>query len=114
MRTMHALGALVITMVFAGCGAPSRFALRPPIARDSDDRLLARAPRVDDESDSANAVDATVLGPLSRGFAFRSSGEAHDVNSLDEVPDSTWFTNRTVRPEQLERGSCPTGARSCR
>ncbi len=107
MRRTHGVGVLVTMAVLGGCGAAPRFALRPPITRDSDDRPLARAPRPDDESDLANAVDTTVLGPLSRGFAFRSSGEAHDVNSLDEVPDSTWFTNRTVRPEQLERGPCP-------
>ena len=107
-RRSLTFGWLVAATTLGACGAPPpRFALRPPITRDSDDRPLPRAPRMDDESDAANAVDATVLGPLSRGFAFRSSGEAHDVNSLDEVPDSTWFTNRTVRPEQLERGSCP-------
>lgn len=91
----------------AGCGGASRFALRPPVLKDSDDRPFARALPNDEESDYANALDVIILRPLSHAFLFEQAGEAHNVNSLDEVPDSTWFTNRRVAPADLERGPCP-------
>lgn len=44
-------------------------------------------------------VDNLVFAPLSRAFSVEVSGEAVNVNSLDEVPDSAWFTNRPRRGE---------------
>src|SRR5258708_24566702 len=48
--------------------------------------------------------------PLERVFAVDRGGEAVNVNSLDEVPDSAWFTNRLgVHPmsiEELALGAC--------
>lgn len=90
----------------AGCAAPARFALRPPVLRDSDDRPLARAPANDEESDYANTLDVTLFQPIARAFLFERAGEAHNVSSLDEVPDSTWFTNRVTKPADMERGAC--------
>jgi len=90
-----------------GCGAASRFALRPPLLRDGDDRPFAPAPANDEESNYANTIDVMLLGPLSRAFQVEPGGEARNVNALDEVPDSTWFTNRTVAPADLVRGTCP-------
>jgi len=40
------------------------------------------------------ALDHVVLRPLSETLGVAVSGEAENVNSLDEVPDSAWFTNR--------------------
>lgn len=107
-RSGYIVCAMALLGVFsAGCAAPARFALRPPVLRDSDDRPLAKAPANDEESDYANTLDVTLLRPMSRAFLLEVAGEAHNVNSLDEVPDSTWFTNRTVTPADLERGPCP-------
>lgn len=57
--------------------------------------------------DGANNL---IFRPLSRVFAVDPAGEAPNVNSFDEVPDSAWFTNRIgVRPMTLEeftRGAC--------
>jgi hypothetical protein len=91
----------------SGCGAPPRFALRPPVVKDSDDRPFPRALPEDSESDFANSLDVILLRPISHAFLFEQGGEARNVNSLDEVPDSTWYTNRVVAPEDLERGPCP-------
>lgn len=109
-RRMRALGLLVFLLAglgAVGCAAPARFALRPPVLRDTDDRPLARAPAPDEESDYANALDVMLFRPLARAFLFELAGEAHNVSSIDEVPDSTWFTNRTVTVADLERGPCP-------
>lgn len=89
------------------CGGPSRFALRAPVLVDDDARPFAPAPGVDAEQNVANALDVTLLGPAARAFLFETGGAAHNVNSLDEVPDSTWFVNRDLGPEEVRRGPCP-------
>jgi hypothetical protein len=38
-------------------------------------------------------LDNLLFAPMSRAFAVTVTGEARNVNSLDEVPDSAWFTN---------------------
>jgi hypothetical protein len=102
------IAALVAASLGAiGCGGSSRFALRPPVLRDTDDRPMAHAPPVDEETDYANTFDVTIYRPLSHAFLFETSGEARNVNALDEVADSTWFSNRTVTPSEVERGPCP-------
>ncbi len=98
---------LAFFCVALACGGSSRFALRPPVLRDTDDRPLARAPARDEETDLANSLDTALLRPISHAFLFQVSGESRNVNSLDEVPDSTWFTNRAVTAEQIARGPCP-------
>lgn len=101
------LAAAIAGLCAVGCGAPSRFALRPPVLRDGDDRPFARAPPEDSESDYANALDVILLRPISHAFLFEQGGEARNVSSLDEVPDSSWFQNRVVAPAALRRGPCP-------
>ena len=55
-------------------------------------------------------VDKFVFEPLSRALFFDQSGEADNANSLDEVADSAWFTNRVgdklVTHDELVRGQC--------
>jgi hypothetical protein len=53
---------------------------------------------------------------VSRGFSLDVAGEAVNVNSLDEVPDSAWFTNRPrTGPGSVNTanddapGACTTG-----
>ncbi len=91
----------------AGCGGATRFALRPPVLHDGDDRPFSPKPAYDEESDYANTIDVTFFGPLSRLPLAEQPGEARNVSSLDEVPDSSWFTNRAASPADLERGPCP-------
>ena len=46
--------------------------------------------------------------PLIEGLALRRAQRARGANALDELPDSTWFTNRigrqTLTPEQVGTG----------
>lgn len=41
-----------------------------------------------------DTVDNLWFAPLSRTLSIEITGEAVNANSLDEVPDSAWFTNR--------------------
>jgi hypothetical protein len=121
MLCTFALGAIA-------CGPPAtrRFPLRAVMWQDSDLRAVSARCHVEaSEKDPRHVscapalyvsplawdgVDNSIFRPLSEAFAFASHGEAPNVNSLDEVPDSAWFTNRIGRRamslDELVRGAC--------
>ena len=126
---------LVVLFLLAACapacGAEARrFPLRDPIWRDTDlapvsvacrpDRDAGGRPRCAPARSTSSALqdaaDATVLRPVARFFAVDPAGPATNVNSVDEVPDSAWFTNRiglaggAMTPEGLVRGPCGDAA----
>jgi hypothetical protein len=102
------------------------FPARPPLARDTDldsaSVACRREPTAKDPNHEVcaprpyvsplvwDAVDNSVFRPLSDALAVRSPGEARNANSLDEVADSAWFTNRMgvreMTVEELRRGAC--------
>jgi hypothetical protein len=108
--------AIAAALVAAGCAhGDARFPLRDPLWRDDDLRsVYARChpePQPEDPHHVSCAPEPTeapiywdgadnmVFRPLSESLGIVSSGEAANVNSVDEVPDSSWFTNRIgVRP----------------
>ena len=124
------LVALVGLTAFASaCSADARrFPLRDPLWRDADlvpftvtyrpDCDAAGKPRcVPAPSTSSalwDAADSTAFRPVARFFAVDPAGVATNVNSVDEVPDSAWFTNRigslrateAMTPEGIVRGPC--------
>src|ERR1019366_3457763 len=53
-----------------------------------------------------DGVDNMVFRPLSESFAFDRGGEAVNVNSLDEVPDSSWFMNRLPSDQETNLSAC--------
>jgi hypothetical protein len=109
--------------VALGCGAePARFPLREPLAADTDLRAFQAPCRKDEKGESVCApaeyvspivwdgADNLVFRPLADSLAVRAATEAVNANSLDEVADSGWFTNRIgAHPfdiEELRRGAC--------
>ena len=120
-RSLLALSALALV---ACSGSERRFPLRDPVTRDADlASVYVRCRRVHSKDAREhvtcapapyhsslywNGVDNLFFRPLSDAFAVRTSGESVNVSSLDEVPDSAWFTNRIagVTPEQLRLGAC--------
>jgi len=56
-----------------------------------------------------DATDNLVFEPIGSALAVEQSREAVDVNAVDEVPDSSWFTNRLGRG-QMSRGELLRGA----
>ncbi|HEY3817632.1 MAG TPA: hypothetical protein VGL81_10695 [Polyangiaceae bacterium] len=121
---------LLLLLVFAatGCAATDRdFPLRDPMTVDTDLRPVSLAcrpsPTPKDPHNISCAPDVYVspliwdgtdnllFRPLSEMLGVVHHGEAVNANSLDEVPDSSWFTNRIgVHPdmpaEDLARGAC--------
>jgi hypothetical protein len=110
------LGGLALT----GCGhAAPRFPLREPMWRDSDlqpvvvpcraapkpedPRHVSCAPEPYDAPIYWDGADQMFFRPLSETLGVVVGGESRNVNSVDEVPDSAWFTNRLgARPMSLE------------
>jgi len=75
-----------------------------------DPKHIVCAPEVYVSPLAWDGINNSVFRPLARVFAIDPAGEAVNVNSFDEVPDSAWFTNRIgVNPltiEELMRGAC--------
>ncbi|MEO8703177.1 MAG: hypothetical protein ABI867_24235 [Kofleriaceae bacterium] len=103
--------AIAFVILGVGCSTPQRpFPLREPFLVDTDMRDVSIPCRPDPspkEPDRKSCAPAEYISPfmwdqidnlafarMSRAFAVRRFGESRNVNSLDEVPDSSWFTNR--------------------
>lgn len=60
-----------------------------------------------------DGADQMVFRPLAELFAVDPPGEAINVNSMDEVPDSSWFQNRLGRRDysqaEIVRAGCTDG-----
>jgi hypothetical protein len=111
----------------AACAAHERrFPLRDPLWRDgdlvpvrarchrepssTDPHHVSCAPENYDSPIVWDGADNLFFRPLSEVTGVVTSGESVNVNSLDEVPDSAWFTNRIgvrpVSPDELRRNAC--------
>src|SRR5689334_13368025 len=98
---MRGPGFLVAVVVaFAGACAHRapigelRFHNRAPVWRVEDRTPLAAPPEVRVYNRSLYHTDGFLVRRATRAMELRADVRAQDVNSLDEVPDSTWFTNR--------------------
>jgi hypothetical protein len=72
-----------------------------------DDDPIARAVDTQDASKTAARERSLYYDALANLFGRPGEavvGRAADVNTIDEVPDSSWYTNRAVTPEQILRG----------
>jgi hypothetical protein len=115
----------LLLLCIAGCASHDRalFPLREPMAKDTDMQPVSVPCRPQPTKDEPNGescapaeyfsgwvwdqVDNLVFARLSRGLSVEVHGEARNVNSMDEVPDSAWFTNRKpVAPDPKEPGAC--------
>jgi len=105
------LWSICSLMVLASCAADHRrYPLSEPIWRDDDQRPQKKVPEEYFSPLVWEGVRASIFDPIVNFFAVDHSGEALNVNALDEVPDSSWFENRLgkteLTPEQVARGPC--------
>jgi hypothetical protein len=121
--------SVLATSLVACATAERRFALREPLSRDTDlrsisidcehrgtpkdPRHVACAPRPYVSPLAWDGIDNTVFRPLADLFAVDPPRQAVNVDSLDEVVDSAWFTNRLGHRhpsrEELLLGACSEG-----
>jgi hypothetical protein len=95
MRPMSVLAAAALTAVFLaapGAAVSPRFYSDDPLEIDDDRALDASGVRPIDESGYFDFVSNTFLTP-----GQEADVPAVNVNTMGEVPDSSWFTNRIGR-----------------
>jgi hypothetical protein len=102
-----------LLLVVAACGGSVEhhpFPLRAPFTTDTDMKDVSVSCRPDPSKDDKNhqncapaeyfspfiwdQVDNVAFARMSRGLSIETTGEAANVNSMDEVPDSSWFLNK--------------------
>jgi hypothetical protein len=111
-RSARVSCALIVALLSLGCGAAPvrRFTRREPLWVDEDDHAFSPRPAAWYSPYIWDGVDNSAMRPLSELFALELDHEATNVNALDEVPASSWFTNRLSRsplpPERVARGAC--------
>lgn len=104
-----------LTLFCASCVAsavPAKFSDKPIVTRIDDARPIVE-PKVQAYYSQLDLADATVFDPVIDALDRPTQRPARDTNALDEVPDSTWFTNRIgvrdVAPEEAARGADTLG-----
>jgi hypothetical protein len=113
-------------VVLAGCTTVRPYSPKPIFSRDTDlDPVSVACTKRPSEKDpnhvscapepyisplAWDAADNTFFRPLAKIWAVDPPREARNVNALDEVPDSSWFTNRINKQhptaDELARGAC--------
>ena len=104
--TIRATTAVVIAAAAIASAAASRTAPKfyrdDPVSRVLDTQDAAKA----EERDLSLYYDALIN--LFARPGEQTVGRAESVNTIDEVPDSSWFTNRAgsrpITPEEMSRG----------
>ncbi|NVB77962.1 MAG: hypothetical protein HOV81_06160 [Kofleriaceae bacterium] len=110
MKTRGSLWLAAVAACASGGRAipPARFANVPPVFAVNDQQDTREPPRKREVTDGMFYFEGSVYRRLVRPLEVRRDERARGVNSLDEVPDSTWFTNRIgVRDltlDELRRG----------
>ena len=110
---------LLLLLLVAACSHGKHpFPLRDPMVTDDDMHPFSLPCHGEGKDQSCapaeyvspfiwDQVDNLVFARISRGLKIETHGEARNVNSMDEVPDSSWFTNRKpVAPNPKEPGAC--------
>jgi hypothetical protein len=110
--TASVLLGMLCALPIAGCVSAPRFKDQPAVWKVDDTRDIKPVePR--EFLVYQYAADIVALRRTTRALELRGSRPALNVNSLDEVPDSSWFTNRlgvrTVSAEEAARGPDVSG-----
>jgi hypothetical protein len=107
---MKALSAGAVLVLLCSCAAPRPYPTAPPMWVDDDRHPYLPPPASAFSPFAWDAADNLVFRSVTTTFAVKPRLEAVNVNAVDEVPDSSWFANRTGRtpmsPEAVARGPC--------
>lgn len=91
-----------------------RYANRPAVAVVNDRRDVAKTPHKGEFNIWLYHFDGSFFRLITRGLELPRPRRALGVNALDEVPDSTWFTNRIgtrdLTPEEVATGPDEMGS----
>lgn len=97
--------AWLVIVLAASCARPGvRFANAPAVTAVDDRHDVAKPPSDRPFYGHLYHFDGTVYRRLVRALEVSRHHRAVGVNALDEVPDSTWFTNRDPSLDELRDG----------
>ncbi len=104
-----ALAVLVVSACASTARIPAaRFVNGPTVIVVNDRRDVPEPPRERAIADQLYDFDGSFFRLLTRALELPPPRRALGVNALDEVPDSTWFTNRIgvrdLEPDEVLRG----------
>ncbi|MBA2541765.1 MAG: hypothetical protein H0V17_19130 [Deltaproteobacteria bacterium] len=107
----------LIAIALAGCASSAvpgvRFANAPPVQLVDDRRDVPKEPSKRKVPLILYHLDGSFLRVITRGLEVPRERRALGVNAFDEVPDSTWFTNRIgvreMTPAELVTGPAKIG-----
>ncbi len=102
---------VLLLLALSACAtAPRRFQLADPLWVDDDRNNVPEEPDEYYSGLYGDGADQMVFRPLSRVWTLPLAEDAEDVNSMDEVPNSSWFQNRLgmfdLPPEVAAKGAC--------
>lgn len=88
-----------LAVIAASCAAPAqigsvRFATTPPVWQVNDRQNVQTTPANHPFPEKLYFFDAVLHRRLTHAMEVHAARRAMDINSLGEVPTSTWFTNR--------------------
>jgi hypothetical protein len=119
MRTLiPACVAVAVAAAGAGCTGSARipsvrYANQPPVAVVNDRRNIAKQPATRKHNIDLYHFDGSFVRLITRAMEVKRHQRALGVNAFDEVPDSTWFTNRIgmhdMTPDQIAAGPAAVG-----
>lgn len=103
---------LVLALVLAACASDHtskvRFANAPAVTVVDDRRDVAHEPEPRPFARTLYHLRGNLIRRVERGLEVPAPRRALGVNALDEVPNSTWFTNRIgvrdMTPDEIRRG----------
>lgn len=120
MRSRSLIGLVICSCYFAcGSNAPVagsvRFINQAPIAAVNDRLDVPKKPKERKFSRFLNVFDSLWVDAVTDSLKLRKQVRARNVNSIDEVPNSTWFQNRigvrSLSIGEIQRGPKREGRR---
>jgi len=106
-----AAGVAALTLAgLVACSGARPFSTKPVLWDDDDRRPFSPKPEESFVPLYWDGADHIFFRPFARMWLLETGHPARNVNALDEVPDSSWFTNRLGRhpmsTEEIARGAC--------
>lgn len=107
MKTSVTVGSLLLLASSTACLSTPRFRDAPAVWRVDDDQNIAE-PEEHSYEEKEYFANIFVIKRVDRLLEVQDEEEAHNINALEEVPDSSWFENRigvrAVSPAEAARG----------
>ncbi|MEO8704443.1 MAG: hypothetical protein ABI867_30600 [Kofleriaceae bacterium] len=110
---------VALLLLALGCSHGSRvgearFANAPPVTVVDDRRNVPEAPEPRKTALLLYMFDGNFYRRITRAMEVPAPRRALGVNSMDDVPDSTWFTNRigvrNMAPAEIKKGPADLGS----